>query len=132
MADQSNEMVSRVARAIDAVQCFFRFNNWTSDRVEGFPVEICRHGGDGEDEIVVIRRFPTAASGTDALFSVVSEMRARAAIEALRTPTTVVIVAVEQKAEERYRAAPEMLRWYGDDVWNAGIDAALSHDEVKA
>lgn len=50
---------------------------------------------------------------------------ARAAIEAMRDPPARIINAVETMAEERYRAAPEMQRWYGDDVWNAGIDAAL-------
>lgn len=51
---------------------------------------------------------------------------ARAAIEAMREPGEAVIAAVENKAEERYNAAPAMLRWYGEDVWAAGIDAALA------
>ncbi|WP_336802453.1 hypothetical protein [Kaistia sp. MMO-174] len=50
---------------------------------------------------------------------------ARAAIEAMRDPTKAVVVAVEQKIAERAAAAPDMLRMYGEDVWDAGIDAAL-------
>jgi hypothetical protein len=52
--------------------------------------------------------------------------KARAAIEAMRQPGDAVICAVENKAEERYNAAPDMMRWYGEDVWAAGIDAALA------
>ena len=54
-----------------------------------------------------------------------SEFIARAAIAAMRDPPSTVVMAVEEKAEERYRADPGMARWYGDDVWNAGVDAAL-------
>lgn len=64
--------------------------------------------------------FPTAKS----------RGRARKAIEAMRNPPDRIVAAVEQMAEERYRASPEMQRWYGDDVWNAGIDAALAETET--
>lgn len=50
---------------------------------------------------------------------------ARAAIKAMMEPTDAVIAAVEAEAEERYRAAPEMQRWYGDEVFIAGLRAAL-------
>lgn len=56
--------------------------------------------------------------------------QARAAIAAMREPTGVVVEAVESKAEERCRAAPAMTRWYGEDVWAAGIDAALGNPPV--
>lgn len=49
-----------------------------------------------------------------------------AAIAAMRNPGPTVIAAVENMAEERYNAAPDMLRWYGEDIWAAGIDAALA------
>jgi len=53
------------------------------------------------------------------------EVFARAAVEAMREPTGEMVVAIEAKAEERYRAAPDMQRFYGDDLWRAGIDEAL-------
>lgn len=55
---------------------------------------------------------------------------ARVAIEAMREPGDAVICAVENKAEERYNAAPDMMRWYGEDVWAAGIDAALEKPQT--
>ena len=57
---------------------------------------------------------------------------ARVAIEAMRDPPPAIICAVEDMAEERYNAAPLMQRWYGEDVWNAGIDAALSDSRTGA
>lgn len=51
---------------------------------------------------------------------------ARAAIAAMREPSHDVIVALETEAAERYQAAPDMQRFYGEDIWNAGIDAALA------
>jgi hypothetical protein len=50
---------------------------------------------------------------------------ARAALEAMREPTNAMIAAIENKAEERYQAAPDMQRFYGDDLWRAGIDEAV-------
>lgn len=60
----SETMVERVANAIDAVQIWSRFNDWTTDRVEGLPVEICRYGVDGEPEIVILKRLPAASEDT--------------------------------------------------------------------
>lgn len=79
-----SDLVERVAKAIDAVQLFSRFNDWTSDRVEGFSVEICRYGNDGEDSIVVLKRYPSSYAESEALYETVSEERARAAIAAIR------------------------------------------------
>lgn len=72
-------VIERVAEAIDAVQLFSRFNDWTTDRVDGLPIEICRYGAD--DEVVVIKRFPAVKGMDDALREVVSEHRARAALD---------------------------------------------------
>lgn len=54
------------------------------------------------------------------------EGHVRLVLEVMRNPGPAVIAAVENMAEERYNAAPDMLRWYGEDVWAAGIDAALA------
>lgn len=87
-------MVERVAKAIDAVQIFSRFNDWTTDRVDGFPIEICRHGNeDVGDAIIILKRFPASKGQDAALREVVSEMRARAAIEAMRGPSPRMIAA---------------------------------------
>lgn len=77
------KQIERVAAAIDAVQLFSRFNDWTSDRVPGLPVEICRHGKDGEAEVIVVERFASYVSERAALFQCVSRARAIAAISAM-------------------------------------------------
>lgn len=79
----TDEQIEKVAAAIDAVQLFSRFNDWTSDRVQGLPIEICRYGQEGEDEIVVMNRFAADVGEQEALTACVSAERARAAIEAL-------------------------------------------------
>lgn len=76
------DLIAAVASAIDAVELFSRFNDWTSDRVPGCPVEICRYTNEGD--IVVVARFGGAISETEALSMVLSEERAKAAIEAMR------------------------------------------------
>jgi hypothetical protein len=91
-----SEMVERVAKAIDAVQVFSRFNDWTSDRVEGLPIEICRRGSDDAGDDIILKRFPASKGEDAALREVVSEMRARAAIEAMRQPTDTMRFAVER------------------------------------
>lgn len=79
-----DKLVRKVAAAIDSVQLFSRIDDWTSDAVKGYPVEVCRYGKDGEPEIVVVKRFPARTDESDALRQVVSEQRAIAAIEAMR------------------------------------------------
>lgn len=79
-----DSLVRKVAAAIDSVQLFSRIDDWSSDAVKGYPVEVCRHGKDGEPEIVVVKRFPAGTDESDALRRVVSEQRAIAAIEAMR------------------------------------------------
>lgn len=54
---------------------------------------------------------------------------ALAAIGAMRDPPPSIIAAVETMAEDRYNACPGMQRWYGEDVWNSGVDAALAGEE---
>jgi hypothetical protein len=80
----TKDEIRRVAKAIDAVQLFTRIDDWTSDAVAGYPVEVCRYGKAGEPEIVVVKRFPAGTDEAEALRGVVSEQRAIAAIEALR------------------------------------------------
>lgn len=68
---------------------------------------------------------PETWDGADHCVKLYYRAAARANLEVLREPGDAVICAVENKAEERYNAAPDMMRWYGEDVWAAGIDAAL-------
>lgn len=88
-----NDMVERVAKAIDEVQLWSRFNDWASDRVDGCPIEICRYGEDHEEEIIVVARFGGAISESEALHKTVSEERSRAAIEAMRSITDEMVRA---------------------------------------
>ncbi len=98
-----NEMVERVARAI------------------------CR--SDPEGPGCVMDEHPDRPPCTDENCRRIAQ--ARAAIEAMRDPPPAIICAVEDMAEERYNAAPLMQRWYGEDVWNAGIDAALGAGQAE-
>lgn len=92
--------------------------------------------GDGENEPEMVRKVAQAMIDARQLpAGTVVNMHAflrdaRAAIAAMRDPGSHVINAVEKKAEERYHAAPALTRWYGEDVWAAGIDAALGNPEV--
>lgn len=142
MAEMS--MVEKVQKAIDAVQCFSRFNDWTDNRVEGVPIEICRYGKEGEEgqdgevgtsAIIVIRRFSADADETNALYMVVSEMRARAAIEAMRDPTEAMqSAAIEKIGYEVDWVGGLMGSAYGAgvlvlaDAYRASIEAALSEE----
>lgn len=80
----TDAQIAKVAAAIDAVQLFSRYNDWSSDRVPGYPVEICRNGGYGEPEVVVIERFPGDVQESAALYLCVSRARAIAAIKAIQ------------------------------------------------
>lgn len=82
-----SEMVERVAEAIEAVDLFSRFNDWTSDRVPGLPIEICRHGEEDESEIIIVARYPATHGEQRALDEEVALARAIAAIRAMREPT---------------------------------------------
>lgn len=79
----TEQQIIDVAAAIDAVQLFSRYNDWTSDSVPGMPVEICRVGADNEDEIVVVMRYSADVSESDALSECVSKARAVAALRAM-------------------------------------------------
>jgi hypothetical protein len=123
----TESMVERVAEAIDAVALFSRYNDWTSDRVPGLPIEICRHGTGGEAEIVVVGRFPSSFGEDEALAEMVTEARARAAIEAMREPTTKMLKAspivgtgINEDGKWGINTRPAA------DVWTAMIDAALT------
>jgi hypothetical protein len=80
----TTEQIEKVAAAIEAVQLFSRFNDWTSDRVHGFPVEICRHADGDIVDPVVVARYPAGVSEQDALSRTVRRVRAVAAIKAMR------------------------------------------------
>lgn len=88
-----NEVIERVAAAIDGVQLFSRYNDWTSDRVEGCPIEICRHGKSEEDDVVVVARYGGNITEEEARCKTVSEFRARAAIEAVTASVAVPSVS---------------------------------------
>jgi hypothetical protein len=109
-------MIEKVAKAIADVQLFYRYNDFTHDRVEGFPIEICRHADGDICDPIVIRRFAgTEEEGTYRLYEVVKEFRAIAAIEAMRDPTD----------------AMKDIWWPNVDIrhYQAMIDAALQESK---
>lgn len=116
-------MVERVGNALAAVQLFSRWNDWTSDCVEGMPIEICRYGKDGEEEIVVVRRFDRSWKEEDALTVTIKEALARAALEALREPTEKMLDAGK---------TPGWSRWEVRGRFNLMIDAALIEEGEEA
>lgn len=79
------KLVKKVAKAIDQVKLFSRFNDWSSDRVDGFPIEICRHRPGRIVDPVVVKRFAgTEGECEERLEEVLSEARAVAAIKGMR------------------------------------------------
>lgn len=113
-----SEMVERVSQAIESIELFSRYNDFTSDAVEGLPIEVCRYcnwgeGQDGEN-IEVVARFPSGWDVAKELPKMVIERQARAAIEAMREPTE----AMEDAAFSSTLTIPK--RGY-----QAMIDAAL-------
>jgi hypothetical protein len=76
------ELIERIAAAIDGVQLFSRFNDWTSDHVPGLPIEICYWPKDGNDEVVV-ERFSADVGEQEALRKCVRHERAVAALKAI-------------------------------------------------
>jgi len=70
-------IVEHVAKAVSKVQLFSRYNDFTFDRVEGFPIEICKRGLEEKDEDVVVRRFSADKVESTCLYDVISEERAR-------------------------------------------------------
>ncbi|MGR9413186.1 hypothetical protein [Rhizobium leguminosarum] len=118
-------MIERVGNALEAVQLFSRWNDWTSDRVEGMPIEICRHGGEDEDEIIVVKRFDASWKESDALRVTIKDTLARAAIEAMRTPTTSMEDAVAKDVDDWISEKIEDMM----HLYKVAIDAALKEQE---
>lgn len=78
-------LVKKVAKAIDQVKLFSRYDDWSSGRVEGLPIEICRHRRSPIIDPVVVKRFAGTERECEArLEEVLSEARATAAIKAMR------------------------------------------------
>lgn len=75
------ELIEKVARAIDEIEMFYRFNDWTCDHVPGLPIEICT----GHDECIVVARYPGSQEkdGAPHLARHLAEARAKAAIRAM-------------------------------------------------
>jgi len=117
-------MIERVAEAIAAVRLFSRYNQWTDDRVEGFPIEICRHGGEGEPEVVVIERFGRISSERRALDEVTAREQAKAAIEAMREPTDLMGHGLPSGYKAGSHSATE--------IWRGMIDGALNESKWAA
>ena len=77
--------VEAVARAIEGVRIFARFNDWTNDHVPGYPIEICRWVGEFDEDCEIIARYPGRREGDSVahLDRHVNQGRAQAAIAAL-------------------------------------------------
>lgn len=78
--------IEKVARAIKGVRIFARFNDWTSDHVHGYPIEICRWVGEFDQDCEIIARYPgrTESDGVAHLERHLNEERAKAAIAAMQ------------------------------------------------
>lgn len=119
-----SEMIERIQDAIASVQLFSRYNDWTSDRVEGLPVEICRYGKDGEEHIVVVARFPQYIGEGPALAEVVNRERAVAVLHAMREPTFDMLESSAKSRRPLKSIAANSLA-----TWRTMIDAALTTGE---
>lgn len=80
-----------IARGIDAVDMFARFNDWTGDHVTGLPIEICRYT-EGDD-IEVVARYPgrNEKDGGEHLARHIKDARALAALAAIEALGLVVV-----------------------------------------
>jgi hypothetical protein len=124
--------IERMAAAISSVKLFSRFNDFTDDRFEGLPIEICRYGREREPEIVVLGHYPPGYDEREALAECIAEERALAALKALREPSEGMIAAAwgeisKDKAKAgiaRLGPGPGAADW-----WRAMIDAAISEAE---
>lgn len=88
-------LVEALGEAIDAVDMFARFNDWTGDHVPGLPIEICRNIED--DDIAVVARYPgrNEKDSDEHLARHIKEARAQAALAAIKAHG-LVVVPVEQ------------------------------------
>lgn len=111
------KMIEKIAGAIGGVYVFARHNDFTVDRVDGYPIEICKYGDEDTDEIIVIRRFSGDADISNALEMVKNNERAKAALQAIRRANSNMVRAGDDNVV------------VGADVYYifmAMIDAALS------
>ena len=83
MTGHEQRLINMVARAINDVQLFSRFNDM-SPEVTTYPIEICRYGKGDEPEIVVLKRHAREVDESQALREAVREQQAIAAISAYR------------------------------------------------
>lgn len=119
-------MIERVAAAIEGVNLFSRFNDWTSDRVEGFPIEICQRSTSGvvEDNVIVARFAGREQDCSRRLDEVRRVWRAKAAINAMLDPAQEMI-----KAGATYDGTSGHDGHIGKGdaalIWRAMLDAAL-------
>ena len=78
--NRMNAKIERVARAIESVQLFSRFNDWTPEAVKGFPIEVCRYVNGAGAEIEIVERFPASVGEIEAVRLAMRRERAKAAI----------------------------------------------------
>lgn len=118
----SRELIEAMAEAASRVHVFSRFNDWTSDRVRGLPVEICRYGEDDEQEIIVIERHPAEVEQSVVLAKVVNRLRAIAVLRSLREhgPSEEMIEAASIQAQK-----PAGWHAVYPNIWNAMLDSLL-------
>jgi hypothetical protein len=111
-------MAERVARAIESVNLISRYDDWTSDRVEGFPIEVLMvdPGGVVDDNVIVARFAGPKNDCSRRREEVLRILRAKAAIEAMRTPTGGMEDWFRDNLEHTETGA-----W----IWKGAIDAAL-------
>jgi len=112
----SEEMIERVARAIEGVRLFARWNDWTDDHVSGLPIEICRWTGDHDESCEVIARYPgeRERDGIEHLERHVAEARAIAAIAAMQADAD--LERIKQERDQAVEALREGRRAIGDHI----------------
>lgn len=74
-------VIECMADAFDRAKLFSRYNDWTKDRVDGLPVEVCREHENGEPEVVA--RFAGSDQYCKEAASLIRHERMEAALTAL-------------------------------------------------
>ena len=100
-----DQAIKVMADAIDAVDMFYRFNDWTSDHVPGKPIEICRYIEHDEIEIVARYAGQREKDGEPYLEQHIKEARAKAAYSAL-IEAGFMVIAPPTAAEAGQGATP--------------------------
>ena len=105
----NEKLIEEMARGIDAVDMFSRFNDWTGDHVPGLPIEICRNTEDDDIEVVARYSGRNEKDGDEHLARHIKDARAQAALAAIEAAGFMVVP--KEPTEAMVSAADDLPDW---------------------